>query len=216
MWRMQTRLALAILLIAGGVLFLLQNLGVVRQGGDLFWTLAFTAAGGVFLYVFGLNRNQWWALIPALTFLGIAGTIFLGWALPAPASELGGAFFLAALGAAFWVIYLASTDRWWAIIPGGTLVTLALVAGLGTFIGSGFDGGAILFLGLAATFALLYYLPKPAGKLPWALIPAVVFLLLGAALSLAAVSVMRFAWPVVLIGLGLFLVYRAVRRGQAA
>ncbi len=215
MWRVQTRLALGILLVAGGVLFLLQNLGIVRQGGDLFWTLAFAAAGAVFLYIYWMERSQWWALFPGLAFLGIAGTIFLNWAVPAVGGDWGGAFFLAALAAAFWILYATSHERWWAIIPGGTLVTLALVAGLTPLIGKAFDGGAILFIGLGATFALLYYLPKPGGRYQWALIPAAVLLLMGAALSVAAVSFLRFAWPVVLIGLGLFLVYRSVSRAKA-
>lgn len=215
MWRMQTRLALGILLIAGGILFLLQNMGIIRQGGDLFWTLVFLAAAAVFGYMYWTDRSQWWPLIPGLAFLGIAVTIFLGWALPAVGEAWGGAFFLAAMGAAFWIVYATSHERWWAIIPGGTLVTLALVAGLTPLIGEAFDGGAILFFGLGVTFGLLYYLPKPGGRFQWALIPAAVLLLMGAALSMAAVSWLRFAWPVVLIGLGLVLVFRSVARARA-
>ncbi len=215
MWRMRTRLALAIVLIVGGALFLLQNLGVIRGGSEIFWTLAFAAAGAIFLYVYGGDRTQWWALIPGLTLLGIAVTIFMAWALPGIGGALGGAFVLAAIGGAFWVIYATSQDRWWAIIPGGTLVTLAFVAAIGAILGEAFDSAAILFIGLGLTFGLVYYLPKPGGRSQWALIPAAVLLLMGAAFSVAAVSALRFAWPVVLICLGLFLVYRAMRRGQA-
>ena len=37
--------------------------------------------------------------------------------------------FLGTIGLSFWVIYLTRRDFWWAVIPGGALMTLALVAG---------------------------------------------------------------------------------------
>ena len=65
------RLFWGILLILGGVVFLLQNLGYFELG-DLFWALLFGLGGLFFLSVFFPNRANWWALIPGLTLLSIA------------------------------------------------------------------------------------------------------------------------------------------------
>jgi hypothetical protein len=60
----------------------------------------------------------------------------------------GRALFLAALSLAFWAVYLTRREQWWAIIPGGALATLALVAALDT-IKLPIDTGGIFLLAWA-------------------------------------------------------------------
>ncbi len=60
------------LLILLGVLFLLQTTGILGALGDLFWTLAFTAAGGVFFVHFS-NRSAG-ALVGGDPWLHVAGS----------------------------------------------------------------------------------------------------------------------------------------------
>jgi len=208
----RVRLAAGILLVAAGVLVLLQNFGIVRSGLSLLWSLCFLAAGATFTFVFLTDRKNWWAVIPGFTLLGIGALILLGWALPATGGRWGGSLFLGALGASFWVIYANRRDQWWPIIPGGVLLTLALVAALDAGVGVvGFDTGSVFFLGLAGTFFLVYLLSQPS-KMTWALYPAGVLAVMGVVIAFASSSLARFLGPLALLVAGGYLVYRAMAR----
>ena len=69
----------------------------------------------------------------------------------------------------------------------------------------------IFFLGLALTFALVYLLPMPGGRMRWALIPAGVLFVVGLVVMMATTSAMSIVWAVALIAGGAYLVYRTVR-----
>ncbi|MBC7259722.1 MAG: hypothetical protein H5T65_10790 [Chloroflexi bacterium] len=215
MKRLDVRLVFGAVLVLAGLLFLLDNLGVLAGAGDLFWAALFAVGGAAFLYRYATDRMHWWALIPGFTLLGLAAVIALE-ALPlGDTGAISGGIFLGAIGLAFWAIYLTRRDFWWALIPGGVLVTLGVVAALAEKA-QGEAVGGIFFLGLAATFGGLYFLPTPQGRQTWAAIPAVilgamgVFLLVGAAVSLSYVL------PAALILAGLVLLWRAlVPRGGA-
>ncbi len=208
----RVRLASGILLVAAGVLVLLQNFGILRSGLSLLWSLCFLAAGAIFTFVFLNDRKNWWAVIPGFTLLGIGALILLDWALPATGGRWGGSLFLGALGASFWVIYANRRDQWWPIIPGGVLLTLALVAALDAGVGVvGFDTGSLFFLGLAGTFFLVYLLSQP-NKMTWALYPAGVLAVMGVVIAFASSSLARFLGPLALLVAGGYLVYRAMAR----
>lgn len=211
----RTRMAIGILLVAAGVLVLLQNLGIVREGLTLLWSLCFLAAGAIFTFVFLNDRKNWWAVIPGFALLGLGALMLLGWALPATGGRWGGSLFLGAIGASFWVIYANRRDQWWPIIPGGVLLTLAFVAALDDGVGVGFDTGSLFFLGLGGTFFLLYLLPHVGGKLTWALYPAGILAAIGVVSAIASSSLMRFLGPLALLAVGGYLVYRAMARPKA-
>lgn len=208
---LESRTAWGFLLVVLGVLFLVQSLGIIPSGLTSLWAAIFGIAGLAFVYVFVVDRARgWWAIIPGFTLLGLAGIMLAEMFAPSGSSPLSGAFFLGMIGLSFWVIYFDNRAFWWAIIPGGTLLTLALIAGLsGIFVGA--DLGAVFFFGLAATFALLSIVPTPQGNLRWALIPAVVLLILGLVV-MASISpfgtYIGYLWPVALILLGLYLLLR--------
>ena len=107
--------------------YLLQTLGLFVLG-PLAWAVAALVAGLLFL-VFAV-RGQWWAWIPSLSLLGLAGLETLQYLAPVAADQWGGSVFLGAIGLGFWIVYLVDRAHWWAIIPGGVLVTLAVVATL--------------------------------------------------------------------------------------
>jgi hypothetical protein len=201
-------LAFGALLVGAGVLLLLQNFGVLTFGWDLIWSLLFALGGAAFVAVFLKDREQWWAIIPGFTLLGIGGLIGLAAILPESAGAWGGTFFLGAISLAFWVIYALRRENWWAVIPGGVLLTLAVVAGLAEAAG-GIATGGLFFLGLAATFGLVYLLPTPEGRMKWAIIPAGILGAMGVLIILAATSVVNYLWPLALILAGLYLVYRS-------
>src|SRR5512141_570591 len=156
---LESRILWGSLLILGGVLFLLQNLGIF-QGGSLFWALLLGLAGVFFLSIFFANQANWWGLIPGFTLLSIALLITLHEFIPRFTNVWGGSLVLGAIGLSFLAIYLVDRDNWWAVIPGGVLLTLTVVAGASQFL-PGFEMGGILFLGLGLTLTLVAILPTP-------------------------------------------------------
>ena len=198
------------LLILGGVLFLLQNLKVITFGG-LFWAVLFVLVGVFFIGLFFQGRAQWWALIPGCTMLGVGAAIGLDVLSKGALSALSGAIILGSIGLAFLFIYLVERAHWWALIPAGTMVTLAVVAFISEALPT-FDPGGVFFVGLGLTFGLVAILPTAQGRLRWAWIPAGVLCVIGLVVLAATANIVNYVWPVVLIAGGGYLVARAFLR----
>lgn len=215
MKRFDVRIVGGILLIVAGILFLLQTLGILAGANAIFWALLFGAGGLVFLYLYLANRDHWWPLIPGLALLSLGAIIGLDRFAPRVGEAWGGVLVLGAIGLAFWVIYFANREHWWAVIPGGVLFTLAVVAGVSSFVGEA-GTGAIFFLGLGLTFGLLSFLPTKQGRMKWMLIPAVVLLAMGLLTTAVAAEMLQYIGPAALILVGLYLALRVFfpRQGQ--
>jgi hypothetical protein len=209
---LESRVLWGTVLILGGVLFLLQNMNILRVG-DLFWVIAFGLIGVYILSIYFVNHANWWALIPGIVLIDLAAVIAFNLFLPGPNNSWTGSLFLGGIGLAFWLVYLNNRSFWWAIIPGGVLFTLAIVAGVAEIV-PGLETGGIFFLGLGATFALVAVLPAGEGVQPralrWAFIPAGVLVIMGVLITAASSSLINYIWPVVLILGGIYLVYRTV------
>lgn len=212
MKRVGVTVIIGLALILLGVLFLLDTTKVISIDWEVIFPLLFGVGGLIFLGVFfGNTKEDWWAVIPGMTLIGLAGLMAIGIFLPESAGAWGAALFLAFIGLSFWVIYFTRKDAWWAIIPGGSLFSVALVAGLAETAG-GMVSGGILFLGLALTFLLVYLLPNPEGRPGWALIPAGVLGVMGIIFMIFGGEWANFVWPVALIVGGGFLLWRAIVR----
>ena len=196
-----------ILLIATGIIFLLDNLGLITLDWELLIGPLFALGGLVFLAIFILNNDNWWALIPGLALIALGTIIFMDKAIAGGVGPWGGAIFLGLLGLAFWLIYLSHQDYWWPVIPGGVLLTLA---GVSLLPADDELVGVVFFLGLALTFGLVYILPKPAGRLTWALYPAGVLALVAILILLGATNLTNFILPLALLILGGLVLYRAL------
>lgn len=169
---------------------------------------ALFALGGAFFLGLALRRpDDWWAFLPGGVLCGLTLAAFSNGA------AWGGPAFLASIGGGFLLIVARHPEHWWAVIPGGAVLSVALAAAF-----PGQFGGALLFLGLAATFLVLAGLPaarSQGGTRRWAWYPA------AGLLALAVVSGGWFAgalgtlWPLALIALGgalLFIPRRGRRR----
>ncbi len=197
---LQSRFLWGGLLIVGGILFLLQNL-LDFQFGSLFWALVFGLGALFFLSVFISNRMNWWGLIPGITLLGIALVIALDAFAPELGSLLSGTIILGGIGLSFLVVYLLNREFWWAIIPAGVLLSLAVALAVDDFLpDTGFV--ALFFIGMALTFAVVARVPTPEGKMQWAWIPAGVLGIIGVAFGAFSGSLMAYAVPIILIGVG--------------
>jgi hypothetical protein len=126
--------------------------------------------------------------------------------------NLAGALFLAGISLGFWVIYLSNREFWWAIIPGGVLLTLSAVTATDDILVDD-SGGGVFFIGLALTFLLVAWLAKPRENFWWAYIPAGVLFVLGVFLIGPLQSVFNYIWPVALILAGGLLLLRNFRKG---
>jgi hypothetical protein len=198
------------LLIVVGILALLQGLGVLTNIASLLWAFVFGIGGALFLYIFLTSRSNWWAVIPGFVLLSIGALIALERLFPAMSGGWGGALVMGGIGLAFWVVYFLKREHWWAIIPGGVMLTIALVTGLSSAL-EGIDTGGVFFLGLGLTFGLLAFAPSPEGRMRWALIPAAVLLVMGLVIMAAAVEILNYLWPVALILVGVYLIFRVAR-----
>lgn len=202
MRRYDPRLLFGVLLVLGGLLSLLDAMGVISNGGGIFWGLIFAAGGLIFLYMLINNRENWWAAFPAFTLLGLAASSFL----PESLSPFDGLVFFAGISLGFWWVYFTDTQRWWAIIPAGVLLTLGIVSVVDN-AASDIATGGLFFLGLGLTFILVAVLPGGNGR-SWALIPGTVLLLFGALLGTPYSGITDYLWPAVLILLGGYFVLR--------
>lgn len=217
MERLDKNTVLGAILVAGGALFLLANLGILGSLGALFWAMVFGAAGLAFIFLFLTRRHDaWWAAIPGFTLLGLMMTILVSEVIPGLAA-IAGPIFLASIGAGFASIFIMTPRNWWALIPAGFLVTLAAVAGIDQVLeGNGLhiiDPGAIFFIGGGLTFLIVALLPEQREKLRWAFIPAAVLLTIGVIVGIASSAILGAVWPIILIAGGLFLLMR--NRGVA-
>jgi len=207
---LESRVLWGALLILAGLVFLLQNIIGFAIGG-IFWGVLFGICGLVFLSVYIGNRQHWWALIPGFVLLGIGFTIAVSSIFPQLGEVVGGPVILGGIALGFLTVYLANRVNWWALIPAGVMFTLAIVAGLDKFI-SGEGVGGIFFLGLGLTFAVIALLPTPQGQMKWAWIPAGVLVFMGMVVFAAAENIFNFLWPIALILVGVFFVFRALIR----
>jgi len=196
-------------LVLAGALYLLANFGLFQIGVEVFFGVLFAIGGGAFLTVFLGNREQWWSLIPGFSLLGVGGTIILSSLFDEQGGVWGGAFLMAMISLAFWVIYVMRREHWWALIPAGTLLSLAVMIALSETVLEDLMPG-VFFLGLGATFGLVWLASKPGERQTWALIPGGILFGMGVIIMLAVAEVFSYIWPAALILVGIFLVYRTM------
>jgi len=205
-----------VLLIGFGLLFFLQTLGVTQAlGSGFLWGVLFGAAGLLFLYAFLRDREQWWAIFPAMPMLGIAALMLLDAIAPAVSAVVGGALFLGLVSLGFWMVYYVRRDFWWAIIPGGAVGTTAVIALLANIVPAA-ETTALMLMGVGLTFLVLYFLPEGRGRQPWAIIPGGILIIIAALTGIAFGTMARFFWPLVFILGGLFLVLRSRKSTPSA
>lgn len=216
----------AILLLAGAG-FLVWNLGILAniQLTAAWILMAFFALLGLgFVFSYLNRRADWWKLIPACTLLAVAAAIFL--ATRGVDATWVAAVLLAGIALAFIVIYLSDREeRWWALIPFGSVAVVVIVILLSTQPQVATTLlGAVLFGGMGLVFYLIYALARERQRFGWALVPTTVLgtmalVALAAYVTEAAPALAEAArlWPVLVVLLGIGLMgYAAVRSRRSA
>ena len=206
-----SRFVWGILLVLGGIFFLLQQFSIFSFVSGLVWVALFT--GGALFFGGWFLRNprlNWWAIIPCFTLAGLASVILIDQLNIDGLDSLSGPIFLASIGLSFAVIFLVNSEMWWALIPGGVMMTLAVVA-YADDVGIGIDSGALLFLGMGLTFAAVGPMPDRIGRSRrWAFIPAAVLLVMGFLLGFSMEMAIQYLWPLAMIAGGALLIGKAM------
>jgi hypothetical protein len=203
------RILWGLLLILAGVLFLLNLVGYIAIG-DYQWAIILGIGGLAFLSVFISDRRQWWSLFPSFGLLIGAAVIFLENAFPKLPGDISGAVAMGGIGLAFLIVFLINFENWWALIPAGVLLSMALALGLSVFI-SDVEIGGVFLMGLGLTFVLIGLVPTKQGRMRWAFIPAVVLLAIGLIILLASFNLFLYLWPLAIIAAGVFIIYTVLR-----
>ncbi|MBG7609858.1 MAG: hypothetical protein IZT55_03235 [Anaerolineae bacterium] len=207
MKRFDIRIIFGLVLIVGGVLFLFENLGFISGGFGLLWAIILLGAGLTSLYIYAINRSNWWALIPGFTLAAIGTSIGLDFIAPTLGNIFGGAIILGGIGLSFWMVYLTNRDFWWAVIPAGVMTSLAIVATLDELLPhTGTDG--LFLVGLGLTFLLLGILPGHQMQLRWAFIPGGILTLIGILTLPFMGAFFNFLWPAALIIAGGYIILK--------
>lgn len=208
-----SRVFWGILLVLGGIALLLENLNIFKVGG-LVWGIILGVAGLVFLTVYLENRTAWWSLIPGVTLLSICSAAVIEAVFPSLSEFITGAAVLGGIGFSFFLVYLVDRENWWAVIPAGVLVTLGIIS----IIEAGdfdVDTGGYFFIGIGLTFLLVAILPTPQGQMKWALIPAMILLVMGVLITAAVQDIFNFIWPLIIILGGGYLIIRALNSARS-
>jgi hypothetical protein len=196
------------LLVALGLVLLAENFGWLGDWNPPIWSLILGAVGLVFLVTYASDRQQWWALIPGLVISGIAVAVFLA-EQDIVEGYVVSAIILAGVGLPFLLIFITDRRHWWALIPGMTMCGIAvavLLEGV-RFISDEAVAGVIVG-GMALGFVSIYWVDR---KQWWVLFPGGI--LASIAVPLLLVAVAEYVWPVALILLGLFLLWRNLGGG---
>lgn len=167
-----------ILLVGAGALALARQLGYIDDSLPLVWMGIFAAISLLALVNYALSGWRQWAwLFPAGAFGGLAVTVALASANLDTSAVASPLFF--GLILPFAAAYLTDRARnWWALIPGGMMVFLALVTLLaGTTASDEWIGALFLFM-IAASFLFVYLGNRTR---LWALLVAYVVGVLGIA-----------------------------------
>ena len=204
---------LGFLLVLIGALLLLQKMDFLQGTWEnVLWTVVAGAAGIYMLYLFIKARKRWWWIIFGSLLLGVMANQLLFLLVPQLGSELNDTILLSLLGLGFILVFFVNRTNWWAMVPGGFLVTLGLIALSENTDYLFVDSNVLLFFGLGITFFLLFLIPTPVGRLNWAAYFAIPLLLVGAYFAFMGEDlIMQLAGPILIIVLGLFFIINTIR-----
>jgi hypothetical protein len=204
-----------LLLIVAGVLLLFGNFGWLRTIVPIIWAGLFALAGAAFLYVYVTDTERWWASIPGCVLLGLGSLIAISEVFPRLGGYVAGPLFLGAVSLSFWAIYLRKREMWWAIIPGGTMLTVAGITLLEE-LNLGLDTGGLVLLGISATFVGVSTVKVDGARMRWPLIPAAVMGVLGLFVMAESFRFLGYVWPLALVLVGVYFVLRSTLRQNGA
>jgi hypothetical protein len=195
-------------LIVLGAFFLIAQLVPGFSGllGGLIWAAVMVGVGAAFLGVYVSDRARWWALIPAYVFAAIGGIIAL--ATIGFRGDGIAAFVLMAIALPFFYVYLRDRRQWWALIPAYVMTAITMLVLLPFRMMPGEWVAAYINFAVAVPFLYVYLRNR---KNWWALIPAGITGLIGAAFLAAGAA---YLIPALMVVAGIYLLVRYLGAGR--
>jgi hypothetical protein len=171
-----------VLLIGAGALALADQLGYIENFSPTLWIFVFAAISLLgFISYASSEWKQWGWLFPACIFGGLAVIVALA-TNNVNGAAMGSPLFIG-LTIPFAAAYLTDRSRnWWALIPGGVMLFLALTTLLVDSLGGEWVGSMFLFL-IALSFLMVYLNNRSRN---WALLVAYVLFVLSIAPAMAS------------------------------
>lgn len=217
------RLIWSIGLSLAGLILLFFNTGLLArfEPAAQYLLSAFLLLGGFgFFGAYATEKQSWWRLMPAWTFIALCFMVFLS-TMDAVDNQLNASLLFAGLSAAFFHIYFTNRrDHWWTVIPGGFMLVIGGVLALSSVVERAETLGGILFIGMGGVFFLLYSLGRTSHRW-WSLIPGSILVIFGLFVLTqngfgegGEAGLMLRWWPVSLIVIGLFVGIRTARTPQ--
>jgi hypothetical protein len=171
-----------ILLIGGGALALAQQMGYLDQMPDSIWMWVFAFVSLVAFLSYALSGfKEWGWLFPAGVFGGLA--VIVGLAVSGFDNAAIGSPLFFGLLLPFAAAYMSDrVKNWWALIPGGVMLFLALVTLLADTVGGEWIGTVFLFM-IGLSFFVVYWSNRTRW---WALLVAYIMFVLSIAPAMAS------------------------------
>lgn len=196
-------------LILAGVLLLVDT---VIDVSVWIWVILLLATGLVALGFYWIDRTDWAMLIPAYVLLAIALLLILI-ELDILRDDAVAVYVLAAIAVAFLVVYFRNRAKWWPLIPAYVMLAIAGMIGLLALgVLNDLLVPAYVLLAIAIPFFVVYALNR---RNWWALIPGGILALIGLGFLVAEAAIVWIP-PVVLLGLGIYLLARVILRREPA
>ena len=214
-----TNFLVGIFLVLVGAFLLMISLGKIYLQEEYVVATVFASAGIVFILAHMLFQRKLWTLIVGAICLFIGSAIFIDESRMISSDSIGVLFFIIT-ALLFFNALRKGKKNWWAIIPGGFSLILAIhiLIDMNRYISDDYHG--VIFLGGSGViFGIIYLLRDETFKLDWAKYPSIILLIL-AALVLFAVDMgallSRLILPVLLILIGSYVVYGALKKQKQA
>jgi len=205
---------IGLFLIILGALLLLNSIGRISLDEENVMSIIFFSGGAVLIAAHFLYKKELWTLIVGSCGVFIGSAIYIGESQVLP-DEIIGAILFVIIALLFFNALRAGRKNWWALIPGGFSLIIAVHILLDTMWIPDEYHGIAFFIGGGIIFGIIYFLRNETYKLDWAKYPAIIVFSIGGLILLTADfsnTFSRFLFPVIIIGAGGLLVYHATKK----
>ena len=182
-------------LLGLGALAMLGQTGIFGALPSFVWVTGLFVLGAA-IWVYGEGKFNLGQRIVLFGAVGLLATITSG--------RFSGTAVLGFIAMAFLLVWLRDNRHWWALIPGGVMSGLSVITALEVLFPR-WDTGPLFLLFLAGTFTLLYLMPSERGGQRWALIPAVVLIIVTVLANDPLSGSPGWVVPIAMIGVGFYL-----------